>query len=95
MSRDDRIRKDVINQLMCQGFVDIAAMEARNAIDFEEYFAPERERLLILQADGLVELNHASITLTSVGRLLMRTVAMTFDAYVNAAVQPAVMSRVI
>ena len=62
--------------------------------------AAESARLLILQADGLVELNRKYISLTSVGRLLMRTVAMAFDAYVNAAPgsaapQPAVMSRVI
>lgn len=100
MSRDDHIRKQVINALMCQGIVDIAALEASNAINFGEYFAAESERLLILQADGLVELNSRYIALTSVGRLLMRTVAMAFDAYVNAAPgnavpQPLAMSRVI
>jgi oxygen-independent coproporphyrinogen-3 oxidase len=100
MTRDDHIRKQVINAIMCQGIVDIAAIEADNVIDFGEYFAAESGRLLILQADGLVELNGKYIALTSVGRLLMRTVAMAFDAYVNAATgkaapQPAVMSRVI
>jgi len=100
MSRDDHIRQQVINAVMCQGFVDIAAIEAYNAINFGEYFARETERLQILQADGLVELNSKCIALTSVGRLLMRTVAMTFDAYVNAAPgssapQPVAMSRVI
>jgi oxygen-independent coproporphyrinogen III oxidase len=100
MSRDDHIRKEVINSIMCQGIVDIAAIETHNAINFGEYFAPESERLLILQADGLVELNRKYIALTAVGRLLMRTVAMAFDAYVNAAPvctapQPAAMSRVI
>jgi oxygen-independent coproporphyrinogen-3 oxidase len=100
LNRDDHIRKQVINAIMCQGTVDIAAIEADNGINFGEYFAAESARLLILQADGLVELNRKYISLTSVGRLLMRTVAMAFDAYVNAAPgsaapQPAVMSRVI
>ena len=100
MSRDDHIRKAVINAIMCQGIVDIAAIEAHNGIKFSKYFAPERERLLILQADGLLELNRKYIALTAVGRLLMRTVAMAFDAYVNAAPvcaapQPVAMSRVI
>ncbi len=100
MSRDDHIRRQVINAIMCQGVVDIAAIEAHNTINFGEYFAAESERLLILQADGLVELNSKYIALTSVGRLLMRTVAMAFDAYVNAAPgnimpQPVAMSRVI
>jgi oxygen-independent coproporphyrinogen-3 oxidase len=95
MSRDDHIRKEVINAIMCQGFIDIAAMEARNAIEFGDYFEAELKQLRVLQADGLVELKSGYIALTPVGRLLMRTVAMTFDAYVNAASQPAAMSRVI
>ena len=100
MSRDDHIRKQVINAIMCQGIVDIAAIEADSAINFGEYFAAASERLLILQADGLVEMNSKYISLTSAGRLLMRTVAMAFDAYVNAAPgnvaqQAAAMSRVI
>jgi oxygen-independent coproporphyrinogen-3 oxidase len=100
MSRDDDIRKQVINAIMCQGIVDIAAIEADNDIHFGKYFAAESEQLLILQADGLVELHGNYIALTSVGRLLMRTVAMAFDAYVSAAPgnlvpQSAAMSRVI
>jgi oxygen-independent coproporphyrinogen III oxidase len=95
MSRDDRIRKDVINAIMCHGFVDIPAVETRNAIAFNEYFAKEWQRLLVLQVEGLVELSKSHIALTSVGRLLMRTVAMEFDAYVDAESRPAAMSRVI
>jgi oxygen-independent coproporphyrinogen-3 oxidase len=93
MTRDDRIRKDVINALMCHGFIDIPAVEARNGIVFDAYFAKERRRLLDLQADGLVELGAARIALTSIGKLLMRTVAMTFDAYIDVESQPALESQ--
>src|ERR1700722_2353436 len=41
MTRDDRIRKDVINALMCHGFIEIPAIEARNGIAFDAYFAKE------------------------------------------------------
>ncbi len=95
MSRDDRIRGEVINAIMCHGVVDLAALEARHGIVFEEYFGKERRRLLELQADGLVELREGYIALTGIGQLLMRTVAMTFDAYVGAPAVPAAMSRVI
>jgi oxygen-independent coproporphyrinogen-3 oxidase len=95
MSRDDRIRKDVINSIMCQGVIDIPALEARNDVVFDAYFAKERPRLLELQADGLVEVNNERIALTSIGQLLMRTAAMAFDAYINAEPRPAAMSRVI
>ena len=95
MSRDDHIRKHIINAIMCHGFVDIPAVETRYDIVFDEYFASELQRLLVLQADGLVEHHKERIALTAVGRLLMRTVAMAFDAYIDAESQPAVMSRVI
>jgi oxygen-independent coproporphyrinogen-3 oxidase len=95
MSRDDHIRKEVINQIMCHGFVDIPAVETQNVIQFDEYFSKEWQRLLALQADGLVELSERHIALTSVGRLLMRTVAMVFDAYVDKDSRSAKMSRVI
>ena len=95
MTRDDRIRKDVIDAIMCHGFVDIPAVEARNDIVFDAYFAKELRRLLALQLDGLVELDGPRIALTPIGKLLMRTVAMTFDAYIHVESLPAAMSRVI
>jgi oxygen-independent coproporphyrinogen-3 oxidase len=94
MCRDDRIRKDAINSIMCQGVIDIPALEARNDIVFDAYFAKERPRLIALEADGLIELDPQHVALTSIGRLLMRTVAMTFDAYI-ADSPPVAMSRVI
>jgi oxygen-independent coproporphyrinogen-3 oxidase len=95
MSGDDRIRKEIIDAIMCHGYVDIPAIEARHAIAFDEYFASEWQGLAALQGDGLVELSREHISLTPVGRLLMRTVAMVFDAYLGAESKPAAMSRVI
>lgn len=93
-TRDDRIRKDVIDSIMCQGYVGIPVLEARYDIVFDAYFAKERQRLVGLQADGLVEVGRKHIALTSIGRLLMRTVAMAFDAYITDS-PPVAMSRVI
>ncbi|HMK85116.1 MAG TPA: oxygen-independent coproporphyrinogen III oxidase [Steroidobacteraceae bacterium] len=94
MSRDDVLRKEVIHRLMCDGSLDIPAIECRYGIEFDRYFAPERERLSDLQADGLVELSESQIALTPAGRLLMRSVAMTFDAYILRK-PPARASRLI
>jgi len=94
MSADDLIRKDVINQIMCHGFVDAAGIEGKHGIEFGSYFGKELQQLQALQADGLVDLTGGRIALTPVGRLLMRNVAMTFDAYLGADVRPP-MSRVI
>jgi oxygen-independent coproporphyrinogen-3 oxidase len=94
MNRDDHIRKEIIDGIMCQGYVELAAIEAHHGIDFGQYFAREQAQLHTLRADGLIDLEGGFIALTAVGRLLMRTVAMTFDAYSSVAL-PAAMSRVI
>jgi oxygen-independent coproporphyrinogen-3 oxidase len=91
---DDAIRKDVIGQIMCHGTVNIGAVESRHGIVFDRYFARELGPLQSLEADGLIERSPGLIALTAVGRLLMRNVAMTFDAYIAAAA-PKPMSRVI
>ncbi|HTV98122.1 MAG TPA: oxygen-independent coproporphyrinogen III oxidase [Steroidobacteraceae bacterium] len=95
MSRDDLVRKDVIHAIMCHGSVDTAAIERASGIRFDAYFAPELERLKTLQADGLVALEDGRIDLTPVGRLLMRNVAMTFDAYAARGAEPLRASRLI
>lgn len=95
MNRDDVLRKDVIHTLMCYGSIEFAAVERRHGIQFDAYFTQELKRLETLEADGLVKLDAGGIALTPAGRLLMRTVAMTFDAYLAADSRAARMSRVI
>ena len=97
LSEDDHIRADLIQRIMCNGVVDIAAFEARHPIDFSVYFAPELRELRRLAADGLVVVTPARIAATSRGRLLLRIIAMCFDKYLddNAAAARPRYSRVI
>jgi oxygen-independent coproporphyrinogen III oxidase len=88
LSSDDRIRADVIQQLMCNAAVDVAAIERRHAIDFWQYFAASRERLAELSDDGLVEFSELRIASTSRGRLLLRIIAMCFDGYLKLPGKP-------
>jgi oxygen-independent coproporphyrinogen-3 oxidase len=50
---------------------------------FGDYFASELERLDELSEDGLVKLDARMIRVTPRGRLLLRIIAMTFDAYLE------------
>ena len=95
LSFDDRVRADVIQQLMCNASVDIAAIENRYDIDFWDYFATGLARLEQLADDGLVELGQQRVAATSRGRLLLRIIAMCFDNYLNAATTRPRYSRVI
>lgn len=83
LSEDDQLRADLIQSLMCQGEIPIAALERRYAIDFDDYFADALEQLQPLAADGLVRIEPGRIAVTSQGRLLLRNIAMCFDHYLD------------
>jgi len=95
LSADDRLRRDVIQALMCQFTVDYSAIESEHDISFAAYFGEEIADLEALAKDGLVEMAPERITVTSKGRLLVRAVAMVFDRYLRAKRVPARYSRVI
>jgi len=87
MDEDDQLRADLIQSLMCQGEIPVAALERRYAIDFAEYFDASLDRLLPLAEDGLVRVEEQRIVVTPRGRLLLRNIAMCFDRYLE---RPAV-----
>jgi oxygen-independent coproporphyrinogen-3 oxidase len=96
LDADDVLRADLIQQLMCQGEVDIPELEERHAIDFGLYFQDDLARLEPLEADGLVEVSATRITATSRGRLLLRIIAACFDRYLHQAqAEPARFSKAI
>ncbi len=82
---DDRLRASVIGQLMCHGVIDTTAIQRHYGIDFAAYFAAALVQLQPLAADGLVRIGHGEIAATSMGRLLLRNIAMCFDRYLAAA----------
>ena len=65
--------------------MDIGAVEQRHGITFDHYFADSLRQLALLEEDGLVEIGRRRIDITPRGRLLMRNIAMCFDAYLTAA----------
>ena len=85
LSRDDRLRRDVIQRLMCATRLDFDAIGASHRIDFEGYFAEELRRLERFEADGLVQREAGALRITPKGRLLMRNIAMIFDAHLKTA----------
>ena len=95
LTDDDRIRRDVIQKLMCDFELDFEALERAHGIRFATLFAPELAALAPLAADGLVELSADRLRITPRGRLLVRAVAMTFDRYLRTTAPRAQYSRVI
>jgi oxygen-independent coproporphyrinogen III oxidase len=83
MSRDDRIRRDVFTELMCDMELTKEKISCRWSIDFDTYFADSLKALEPLEQDGLVKVSGKLIQVTSLGRLFLRNIAMCFDAYLN------------
>jgi oxygen-independent coproporphyrinogen-3 oxidase len=92
---DDLLRRAIIQKLMCEFRLDIAALEAAHGFRFAQRFARELTALAPLAADGLVTLSPARIDVTPRGRMLVRTIAMVFDRYLAEARERAAYSRVI
>lgn len=81
LGRDDLIRADAIQAVMCQGEIRFRPFEDRHGIEFDRYFAAETAQLAALADDGLLELQADGLRVLPPGRLLLRTIASVFDAY--------------
>ncbi len=83
MTFDDHIRKETIMQLMCHLEIDKRDIEAKFDINFEDYFAEDIKKLDVFLRDGLLENNADKIKIVGSGILIIRNVAMCFDAYLE------------
>jgi oxygen-independent coproporphyrinogen-3 oxidase len=84
LTHDDLVRGAVIADLMCRGEVEFAAIEQRFGVNFAAYFGDALATLKAHVDDGLVVLDSRRLGVTRRGRLLLRSVAMCFDAYLPA-----------
>jgi oxygen-independent coproporphyrinogen-3 oxidase len=95
LTKDDIVRRAIIQALMCSFEVSIEAIEINHLVDFKRYFAPELQELREYQQMGLVEVDDKWITVTPRGRLLVRAVCMVFDYHLRTAQARARYSKVI
>ncbi|UVL85734.1 oxygen-independent coproporphyrinogen III oxidase [Pseudomonas sp. B21-028] len=80
---DDRLRRAVIQQLICHFNLAFAEIEQAFNIDFQGYFAALWPQLQAMAEDGLIELDNTHIKILPAGRLLVRSVCLVFDAYLE------------
>ena len=84
LSADDRIRQQVIQQLICQFTIDTRQFAEQHQHHFWHYFAKERQTLSPLEQDGIVEISEGRLSITPKGRWLARSVCMVFDKYLTS-----------
>lgn len=80
VSADDELRGAIIERLMCDLAVDLAALPVP-ASEAAPTFEYERAELDALAAAGLITVEGSRITVTEEGRPFVRLVAAAFDAY--------------
>jgi oxygen-independent coproporphyrinogen-3 oxidase len=97
LSDDDRLRGEVIRELLCNLELDVAAVEARHGVDFATTFASALIELGPAVAAGWVRIEQdpsgpeaapgriRRIEVVGAGRLLIRNLAMAFDVYLPSA----------
>lgn len=83
LSQDDVLRREVIENLMCHGVIDVEDLRERHDINFKNYFSDAWKLLQKFEEEHLLELSDSSVQLTRLGTLFMRNVAMSFDYYLS------------
>lgn len=86
ISAEDKLRRDVIERLMCDLFVDLDAIAQAHGRT-GAYFAPEIAALQDLEADGILIRDGYRLTITEDGKALVRAVCAKFDKYLKAGEQ--------
>jgi oxygen-independent coproporphyrinogen-3 oxidase len=80
---EDRARSAAIERLMCDFAVDYGTI-AQAYLGRLEALDDAAEPLRALVADGVVELDGRSVTITEAGKPFMRLAAAAFDTYLKA-----------
>ncbi|MCK5469342.1 MAG: coproporphyrinogen III oxidase, partial [Cyclobacteriaceae bacterium] len=81
LNEDDKLRREVITELMCNFRLEKSKFESKYQIHFDAYFDEALSSLKSLEEDGLIELGEKQLKVTDIGRLLIRNIAMNFDYY--------------
>ncbi len=81
LSEDDQIRQFVIMELMSNFKLDIKRFEKLFNIEFKSYFADAIEALKPFEQEALLTMDEEHIICSETGTLLIRNIAMPFDAY--------------
>jgi len=95
LSEDDRIRRWVIRQLMCNFYLDTAEFSRRFGVCFEDYFRDERPALEAFASDGFLKFDNGNLCILPLGQVFVRNVAMAFDAYLRKSQTKAQFSRTV
>lgn len=79
LTQEDKMRREVIQQLMCNNVLDLAYVTKKYQLHGWSDFSEEFKQLKPMEEDGLVEVDSQGVRITAKGRTLARSIAMVFD----------------
>lgn len=83
LSDEDLLRRQVILSILCQGTLRFAGIEQSFGVDVKTHFAHALAQLEEPTRDGMLNWDDGGFTLTPLGRIFSRNIAMVFDAYLS------------
>ena len=83
LTEDDLIRRDVIQSIICNFYLDFNVIEKKYAVLFHTYFKEEIEALTVFVNEGIIILKPDSFAVTELGKLFVRNICMLFDKYLK------------
>lgn len=79
LNKDEQIRRDIMEKIICYDRIDFDEIEKRYGINFKEHFEYELNSFGELIQDGIIELSDRELTVTPTGTLFHRHVCTVFD----------------
>ena len=83
LNKDDRIRKWVIAELMCNMRLSKKRFQRRFSLDFDTYFTDEQAHLNDCVKQGLISNSERCIIVKDEGKLVVRFISSGFDSYLS------------
>ena len=87
LTEDDKIRQRVIMELMSNFKINIPRIEQELDINFKSYFKDSLEALVPFVDDKILSMSESAIEANETGAMLIRNIAMPFDAYMSKHAQ--------
>ena len=84
LDADDKLRRSIIQSLMCHFKLSMESVKAEHGIDFRTYFVSELEALREMVQGGLLRIEEQQIVVLPPGRMLVRAISMVFDKFLRA-----------
>ena len=84
ITAEDQRRRTLVMDVMCKRRLSYADLSARTGVEVTQAYAAEFASLGDLEKDGLLVRDAEGLTITALGELFRRIIAMRFDAYLSS-----------